>query len=86
MLIELIQAIETDDIVVSERMKVYEASFKFEIQKAPKYDYFINILRFISKRDRTRITLQDESERIYVFSESDKDVIKSLLIILWMMR
>lgn len=46
MLIELIQAIETDDIVVSERMKVYEASFKFEIQKAPKYDYFINILRF----------------------------------------
>lgn len=79
MLIELIQAIETDDIVVSERMKVYEASFKFEIQKAPKYDYFINILRFISKRDRTRITLQDESERIYVFSESDKDGYKEFI-------
>ena len=31
MLTELIQAAEIRDIVVSERMKVYEASFKFDI-------------------------------------------------------
>lgn len=42
MLTELIQRTEIEDFVASERMKVYEASFKFEIQKAPKYDYFIN--------------------------------------------
>ena len=33
MLTELIQAAEIRDIVVSERMKVYEASFKFDIGK-----------------------------------------------------
>lgn len=28
------------DSVVSERMKVYEASFKFEVKNAPEYGYF----------------------------------------------
>ena len=73
MLTELIQAAEIRDIVVSERMKVYEASFKFDIQKAPVYDYFLNIVRHISQRDKIKITLQDESERIYDFSKTDED-------------
>ena len=33
MLTELIQAATIIDSVVSERMKVYEASFKFEVKK-----------------------------------------------------
>ena len=33
MLIELIRAATVTDIVVSERMKVYEASFRYEIKK-----------------------------------------------------
>lgn len=52
MLTELIQAATIIDSVVSERMKVYEASFKFDIGKAPAYGYFSNIIRSISQRDR----------------------------------
>ena len=36
MLTELIQAATIIDSVVSERMKVYEASFKFEVKNAPE--------------------------------------------------
>ena len=49
MLIELIRAATVTDIVVSERMKVYEASFRYEIKNAPEYSYFLNILNFISQ-------------------------------------
>ena len=73
MLTELIQAAEIRDIVVSERMKVYEASFKFDIGKAPAYGYFSNIIRSISERDKIKITLQDESERICDFTKTDED-------------
>lgn len=71
MLTELIQSVEVRDVVVSERMKVYEASFKFDIEKAPTYGYFFNIMQYISERDKIKITLQDESERIYIVSETE---------------
>ncbi|RHT55674.1 hypothetical protein DW757_13315 [Clostridium sp. AM29-11AC] len=83
MLIELIRAATVTDIVVSERMKVYEASFRYEIKNAPEYSYFLNILNFISQRDKIGITLQDETERVYDFStggERDyKEFIKNTL-------
>lgn len=79
MLTELIQAAEVKDIVVSERMKVYEASFKFDIENAPEYDYFFNIIQYISQRDRIRITLQDESERTCDFPGTNVDSYKKFI-------
>lgn len=79
MLTKLIQAAEIENIIVSERMKVYEASFKFDIEKAPTYDYFIKIIQCISKRDKMKITLQDENERIYDFSNANQDSYKKFI-------
>ena len=79
MLTELIQTAEIKDIVVSERMKVYEASFKFDIEKAPKYCYFSNIIQSIHQRDRIKITLQDGNERDYDFFTSNEDSYKRYL-------
>ena len=67
MLAELIRTADIKDLVVSERMKVYEASFKFDIDKAPEYCYFFNIIQSVSHRDRIKITLQDGNERDYDF-------------------
>lgn len=79
MLIELIQAAAIKELVVSERMKVYEASFKFEIENAPEYKYFSNIIHYIPKRDRIKITLQDETERIYSFIDTNEDNYKEFI-------
>lgn len=79
MLIELIQAAEIEDIVVSERMKVYEASFNFAIENAPTYGYFLNLMQYISQRDRIKITLQDENERVYDFLTANEDSYKEFV-------
>lgn len=79
MLIELIQAAEIEDIVVSERMKVYEASFNFAIENAPTYGYFLNLIQYISQRDRIKITLQDENERVYDFLTANEDSYKEFV-------
>ena len=47
MLAELLSLAEIRDIIVSERMKVYEASFNFDLNNAPDYSYFFNIINFI---------------------------------------
>ena len=65
MLTELIQAATIIDSVVSERMKVYEASFKFEVKNAPEYGYFLDIINSVSQRDKIKIVLQDETEQVY---------------------
>ena len=70
MLAELLSLAEIRDIIVSERMKVYEASFNFDLNNAPDYSYFCNIINFIPKRDNIKITLQDENERIFEVSSS----------------
>lgn len=70
MLAELLSLAEIRDIIVSERMKVYEASFNFDLNNAPDYSYFFNIINFIPKRDNIKITLQDENERIFEVSFS----------------
>ena len=46
MLAELLSLAEIRDIIVSERMKVYEASFNFDLNNAPDYSYFFNIINF----------------------------------------
>lgn len=79
MLAELIQAATITDTVVSERMKVYEASFKFEVENAPEYSYFLNIIQEVSQRDKIKITLQDETERIYDLLVADEDGYKSFI-------
>lgn len=68
MLAKLIKKEAIDNLIVSERMKVYEASYKFNIENAPEYSYFLNIIHSISKRDGIRITLQDDNERFFDFS------------------
>lgn len=68
MLTELIRSAEIKDIVISERMKVYDASFKFDIEKAPTYSYFLDIIQSVPQRDKIKITLQDEDERFFDFS------------------
>lgn len=73
MLVELIQAANIKDIVVSERMKVYEASFKFDIENAPAYSYFLNIIQFVSQRDKIKIILEDEAERIFDFLNANEE-------------
>lgn len=70
MLAELLSLAEIRDIIVSERMKVYEASFNFDLNNAPDYSYFFNIINFIPQRDNIKITLQDENERIFEVSSS----------------
>lgn len=79
MLTELIQETEIQNVVVSERMKVYEASFKFNIEKAPEYKYFINIIQGISPRDKIRVVLQDENDRIFDFNNKDEDAYKTFI-------
>lgn len=73
MLIELFQAATIKEFVVSERMKVYEASFKFVIENAPEYNYFASIIQYIPHRDKIKITLQDETERVYNFLTANED-------------
>lgn len=79
MLTQLIREAEIRDVVVSERMKVYEASFKFAIENAPEYSYFSNLIQSIPQRDRIKITLQDENERIYDFSITNEDSYKKFI-------
>lgn len=69
MIERLINEAVIQDFSVSERMKVYEASYKFDIKDAPAYDYFQKILENISVRDQVKITLQDCNERVFDFSK-----------------
>lgn len=74
MLTKLLRLAEIKDIVISERIKVYEASFKFDMENAPNYNYFSNIINCISQRDNIKIILQDENERILdISSETTKE-------------
>ena len=68
MLLDLIRTAQVQDIIISERMKVYEASFSFTIENAPEYGFFINIIKDIAERDEIKITLQDESENFFKIS------------------
>lgn len=69
MLTGLIRTAEIDKFTVFERMKVYGASFTFEARKSPKFDYFLNIINFIPKRDTIKIILQDDSDTVFNFSD-----------------
>ena len=73
MLSELIEKDGIDIASVSERMRVYETSFKYSGKNAPSYDYFLNIIQYINKRDEIKIILKSESESVYSFSESTEN-------------
>ena len=79
MLAELIRKAKIRDVIVSERMKVYEASFKFAVEDAPEYSYFFSLIQFVPRRDKIKITLQDENDRIYNFSITDEDSYKKFV-------
>ena len=66
MLEELFDAICIDNLNVSERRKVYEASFDFNVDNKPEYEFFTIIKSRIPSRDRLVIELVNESE--YTFS------------------
>ena len=73
MLADWFQTAIIENVVVSERMKVYEASFEFKIENAPKYYSFWNIIHSIPLRDKITIILQDNTERFYEFSAANID-------------
>ena len=79
MLAEKIQSANVKNFVASERMKVYEASFQFDVEDAPPFSYFSNIQECVSTRDRIRITLQDENDRIYNCLLNDEDGYKRFI-------
>lgn len=79
MLTELINKANIGNFVISERMKVYEASFNFDINKAPEYKYFFDIINLVPERDKIRITLQDENESVFDFSASNEDGYKEFI-------
>ncbi len=70
MLENLINAAIIKNIAVSERMKVYEASYEFDIENAPSYNYFYNIIDFIPVRDKITIMLISSDDRNLNFSPS----------------
>lgn len=49
MLSELIEKDGINIVSVSERMRVYETSFKYSVKNAPSYDYFLNIMMLAYK-------------------------------------
>ena len=73
MLSELIEKDGINIVSVSERMRVYETSFKYSVKNAPSYDYFLNIIQYINKRDEIKIILQSENESVYSFRESTEN-------------
>lgn len=73
MLSELIEKDGIDIVSVSERMRVYETSFKYSVKNAPSYDFFLNIIQYINKRDEIKIILQSENESVYSFRESTEN-------------
>ena len=73
MLKELIDSTEGKDLKVTERMKVYEASFVFDAAKKPKYEYFLNLYSYISSRDKISIFLEDESDDTFVIKFSNDE-------------
>lgn len=80
MLRKLIQASTVKKIVISERMKVCEVSFEFSVDNAPVYNYFSNIMQFVPARDKIKITLQDESDRIFDFSNENEENYNAFII------
>lgn len=79
MLMKLFQTATIKDIVVSERMKVYEASFNFDIENAPAYNYFLKIIEFVSHRDKIKIILEDETERTFNLVNANEESYKEYL-------
>lgn len=73
MLSELIEKDGIDIVSVSERIRVYETSFKYSVKNAPSYDYFLNIIQYINKRDEIKIILQSENESVYSFRKSTEN-------------
>ena len=73
MLTKLFQTAAIKDIKVLERMKAYKASFKFNIENAPVFNYFLDIIKFVPQRDEIRIFLEDETERTFNFSNASEE-------------
>lgn len=74
MLTELINKVEINDFVISERMKVYEASFNFDISNAPDYKYFSDIIKFVDAFYNSR----DEFDEFEVGENVIKDILNPL--------
>ena len=70
MLKKLFNKMSIVDLNISERIKVYEASFKLSV--VPPYEYFLNIINSISERDKISIDIQDTTENILNIIASDE--------------
>lgn len=71
MLAGLINETEVQELTVSERMRVYEASFNFNVCKSPNYKYFYDIINFVPRRDKIILTIQDDNESVFDFLSKD---------------
>lgn len=65
MLEQLIKTAQIKEFVESERMTVYEASFNFERNNVPEYEYYKKIIESISSRDELEFTIQDEINNVF---------------------
>ncbi len=73
MLKELIEREAVSNLYVSERIKVYEASFDFIVNKAPEFKFVIDLFNLVSERDEVRIIFQDENENVLEFNKNSLD-------------
>lgn len=72
MLENLIKKCNIKDLKIYERIKVYEASYTFDIKDAPNSNYFYNIINSISNRDAVKINLTiDNLEFCEIKSKED---------------
>ena len=67
---------DINNLIISERMKVYHASFNFKADVFLKYEFFENIVQKVSQRDKIKITLENENnDRFTVIDKiADKDI------------
>lgn len=73
MLKALISSIPIKKLTVSERMKIYEASFEYEANIAPGYSFFSDIVRLVEYRDDIKIYITDDCENQLIIPSGPDD-------------
>lgn len=56
------------NVKISERVKIYEASYSVKKNNFPEYVYFSDIIKLIPERDKVEIFLSNQSEEIFTIT------------------
>ena len=70
MLAQLIKAADIENFNASDRRKTYIATFVFDVEKSPAFDYFLNIFQLIPDRDKIYISLDNEIDDVFQVQDS----------------